>query len=164
MLSALSTGFPACHFPSCRASNNWFCEPYATELKEYKQICIGIRFFLLFCMSQTSWGFTLQLFLDSMFYHLTFSLFYFFSFFKVHFFILGWMAKFVPGQSECQNSLKDFRNRLTALNSGDHSTIFESSQEWAVQTVQGLYIRPREYNGGTHDSAKTMVEIEICDG
>jgi len=146
VLSALSTGCPACHFSICRVSNNWFCEPYATELKEYKQICISLTFFCLFSMSQTSWGFTLQLFLNSLFFHLTFSLFHFSSHsLKCIFFILGRMAKFFPGQSECQNSLKDFRDRYSC----DRSTIFKSSQERAVQRVQGLYIRTREYNGGT---------------
>jgi len=29
------TGCPACHFPHCNASNNWFCQPYPTKLKDW---------------------------------------------------------------------------------------------------------------------------------
>ena len=69
------------------------------------------------------------------------------------------MAKFLPGQSECQNSLKDFRDRYSC----DRSTIFKSSQERAVQRVKDSILDPASTMVEPHDSAKKKVEIEICD-
>jgi len=52
VLSVLSTGCSACHFPQCRALSKWFCEPLTTESKECKKVCTVASICLAFYLAR----------------------------------------------------------------------------------------------------------------
>ena len=57
MLFENSMGHPVCHFPHCRAWNNWFCEPYPTKFERMQTNLCYRKFFLLYSKTKFPEGF-----------------------------------------------------------------------------------------------------------